>query len=289
MPDKKTLTLDVPGAVLTYDVHEPTTPSGAPTLVVIGLPMGAHGFGSLVAHLTDRTVVTYDPRGVERSTREPDSSTLLADHVDDVLRVIEAVGGGPVDLVGSSGGAVVALELAVRRPEVLRTVVAHEPPLPALLPDRDVVVAAMQDIHETYRAQGAGHAMAKFIALVMEPGELGSDYVGRPAPEPAVFGLPADDDGARDDVMLGSSMVWLPRHEPDWEALTRSEPRIVVGVGAETGEEITGRTSRSIAERLGRQPVVFPGGHGGFSGGEYGQPAGDPEGFAEMLRRVIDA
>ncbi|MBE1877739.1 alpha/beta fold hydrolase [Myceligenerans pegani] len=288
MPEKKTLTLDAPGAVLAYDVHEPTSPSDARTLVVIGLPMGAHGFGSLVSHLTDRRVVTYDPRGVERSTREPGSGTLLADHVDDVRRVIEAVGDAPVDLMGSSGGAVVALELAVRRPELLRTVVAHEPPLPVLLPDRDAVVAAMQDVYETYREQGSGRAMAKFIALVMESGELGPDYLGRPAPDPAAFGLPAEDDGARDDVMLGSSMHWLPRHEPDWDALTRPEPRVVVGVGAETGEEITGRTSRSIAERLGRPPVVFPGGHGGFGGGEYGQLAGDPEGFATTLREVID-
>ncbi|RPF20575.1 alpha/beta fold hydrolase [Myceligenerans xiligouense] len=290
MPEKKTLTLDAPGAVLAYDVREPATPSDAPPLVVIGLPMGAHGFDSLAEHVTDRVVVTYDPRGVERSTREPGSGTGSADHVGDVVRVIEATAGGtPVDLLGSSGGAVIALELAAAHPDLLRTVVAHEPPLPELLPDRDVIVAAMQDIHDTYQAKGSGHAMAKFIALVMEPGELSPEYLDRPAPDPAAFGMPADDDGARDDVMFSSSMVWMPRHRPDWDALAGSVQRVVIGVGADTGEEITGRTSRSIARRLGQEATVFPGGHNGFSGGEYGHPGGDPAGFAATLRKVLDA
>ncbi|MBL0887872.1 alpha/beta fold hydrolase [Myceligenerans indicum] len=289
MSEKKTHTLDAPGAVLTYDVREPETASDAPALVLIGLPMGAHGFGSLAARLTDRRVVTYDPRGVERSTREPDGSTLLADHVDDVLRVIDAVGGGPVDLVGSSGGAVVALELAARHPEVLRTVVAHEPPLPAFLPDRDVVVAAMLDIHQTYRERGWGHAMAKFISLVMTSGELGPEVLDRPDPDPAAFGLPVEDDGARDDTMLGSSMAWMPGLELDWEALTRPEPRVVIGVGADSGEEMAARAARSIARRLGQEAAVFPGGHNGFTGGEYDQPGGDPAGFAATLRRTLEA
>ncbi|MBO0608086.1 alpha/beta hydrolase [Myceligenerans salitolerans] len=288
MSEKKSLTLDAPGAVLTYDVREPVTPSGAPPLVMIGLPMGAHGFDSLAEHFSDRVVVTYDPRGVERSTREPGSGTQAADHAGDVLRVIEATAGGtPVDLLGSSGGAVVALELAAGHPDLLRTVVAHEPPLADLLPDRDVVVAAMRDVHDTYLAKGSGHATAKFIALVMESGELTPEYLDRPAPDPAAFGIPAEDDGARDDVMFSSSMVWMPRHQPDWTALARPGTRVVIGVGADTGDEITGRASRGAARQLGQEATVFPGGHNGFMGGEYGQPAGDPAGFAATLRTVL--
>lgn len=293
MSEKKTLTLDAPGAVITYDIHEPTAapagPDAVPPLVLIGFPMGAHGFDSLVGHFTDRTVITYDPRGSERSTREPGSGIAAADHAGDVLRVVEAATDGPVDLLGSSGGAVVGMELAVAHPERFRTVVAHEPPLPAFLPDRDVIVAAMQDIADTYQAKGWGHAMAAFITLVMQTGELAPDYLERPAPDPAAFGLPAEDDGARDDIMFAGSMLWMPRHECDWDALSRPEPRVVLAVGADTGEEITGRTTRAIAERLGQEPVIFPGGHNGFGGGEYGQPAGDPAGFADTLRKVLGA
>lgn len=288
MTDKKTFTLDVPGAVLTYDVREAATPTDAPPLFLIGLPMGAEGFTTLAGHFADRTVVTYDPRGVERSTREAGGDLPgVATHADDVHRIIEAVGGGPVDLLASSGGAVVALELAVTHPEDLRTVVAHEPPLASVLPDREAVVAAMTDIHDTYQAKGFGAAMAKFIVLVMAEGELTADHVKQPAPDPAAFGMPTEDDGSRDDLMLGVNMLVLPPYEPRYDTLRNGAPRVLIAVGADTGEQLTGRAARRTAALLGTEPVVFPGGHGGFGGGEYGQPADKPVEFAAKLREVL--
>ena len=98
--------------------------------MMIGSPMGASGFDILGGHFPDRTIVTYDPRGVERSVRTDDATTSTTEqHADDVHRVIAAVGGGPVDLFASSGGAVNALALVAHHPEDVRTLVAHEPPL----------------------------------------------------------------------------------------------------------------------------------------------------------------
>ena len=285
MTDKKTHTLDVPGAVLTYDVREATTPTDEPPLLLIGLPMGAEGFTTLAGHFTDRTVVTYDPRGVERSTRT--GAPGIADHTDDVHRVVEAVGGGPVDLFASSGGALVAFELAATHPGDVRTVVAHEPPLPSVLPDREAVDAALTDIHDTYQAKGFGAGMAKFIALVMATGELTTDYVAQPDPDPAVFGLPTEDDGTRDDLLLGVNMRLLTQYEPDWATLRAGTPEVMVAVGEDTGDELTGRSARATEALLDAAPIVFPGGHGGFSGGEYGQPADKPVEFAAKLREVL--
>lgn len=288
MTDKKTFTLDVPGAVLTYDVRESATPTDEPPLLLIGLPMGAEGFTTLAGHFADRTVVTYDPRGVERSTRE--SSTDLPGipaHSDDVHRIIEAVGGGPVDLFASSGGAVVALDLAAAHPEDVRTVVAHEPPLPTALPDRDAMVAAMRDIYDTYQAKGSGPAMAKFIALVMAEGELAADYANQPAPDPAMFGLPTEDDGSRDDLLLGVNMLTIPPFEPAYETLRTGTPRVVIGVSTDSDKGVAGRSAIAAAALLDTDPVVFPGGHGGFSGGEYGQPADKPVEFAAKLREAL--
>ncbi|MFI2489340.1 alpha/beta fold hydrolase [Promicromonospora kroppenstedtii] len=285
MTEKKTHTLDVPGAVLTYDVREAAAPSDEPTLLMIGLPMGAEGFTTLARHFTDRRVATYDPRGVERSTRT--GTPGLADHADDVHRIIEAVGGGPVDLFASSGGALVALELVARYPEDVRTVVAHEPPLPSVLPDRAAMVAALTDIHDTYQAKGFGAGMAKFIALVMARGELTADYVAQPDPDPAVFGLPTEDDGNRDDLLLGVNMRLLAQYEPDWAAVRASAAKPLIAVGEDTNDEMTGRSSRAAAALLDAEAVIFPGGHGGFSGGEYGQPADKPDEFAARLREVL--
>ena len=103
-----TRTLAAPGATLTYDVRE--ADSAEPVLFLIGAPMGAGGFGTLAGHFTDRTVVTYDPRGVERSIKDdPATRSTPEQHADDLHRIIEALGAGPVDLFASSGGAVNAL------------------------------------------------------------------------------------------------------------------------------------------------------------------------------------
>jgi pimeloyl-ACP methyl ester carboxylesterase len=158
--EKTTHTLDVPGGTITYDVRA-NEASSAPVLVLIGCPMGASGFPTLASHFTDRTVVTYDPRGVERSTKDDDTSESNPDeHAADVHAVISAVGGGPVDMFASSGGAVTALALIAKHPGDIRTVVAHEPPLASLLPDREAALAANRDIRDTYLRAGMGPAMA---------------------------------------------------------------------------------------------------------------------------------
>jgi len=86
-----THTLEAPGATITYDVRQ--TDSPAPVLVLIGSPMGAGGFATLASHFPDRTIVTYDPRGVERSVKADPSSLSTPDqHADDLHRVIAEIG-----------------------------------------------------------------------------------------------------------------------------------------------------------------------------------------------------
>ena len=114
------------------------------------------GFGTLAGHFADRTVVTYDPRGVERSKKADDSSEYTPDrYADDLHRLISALGTGPVDLFVSSGGAMNALAHVARHPEQVRTLVAHEPPAAQVLPDRDGALAASRDVGETYQRSGS--------------------------------------------------------------------------------------------------------------------------------------
>jgi pimeloyl-ACP methyl ester carboxylesterase len=288
MTEPTTRTLDVPGAVLTYDVR-PNDASTEPALLMIGSPMGAAGFGTLAGHFTDRTVVTYDPRGVERSKRTDGASESTPDeHADDLHRLIAALGAGPVDLFASSGGAVNALALVARHPEQVRTLVAHEPPAAQVVPEREAALAAGVDIHETYLRSGSGPAMAKFIALVSHKGPVPTDFADRPAPDPAMFGLPTEDDGSRDDPLLGQNMVSCTHYQHDFDALREASTRIVIGAGAESEGELAHRAGVAVAERLGTAPVTFPSGHGGFLGGEYGQ-MGAPEAFAAKLREVLTA
>jgi pimeloyl-ACP methyl ester carboxylesterase len=285
MTDATTHTLEVPGAVLTYDVRPGT--GDDPVLMLIGSPMGAAGFGTLAGYFPDRTVVTYDPRGVERSRRTDGATqTTPEEHADDLSRVIAALDAGPVDLFASSGGAVNALALVARYPGKVRTLVAHEPPAAALVPDREFALAACQDIHDTYQRSGMGAGMAKFIAIVTHKGPITAEYLAQPAPDPAMFGLPTEDDGSRDDVLLGQNMLTCTSYEPDVEALRSASTRVVLAAGEESEGELANRGAHAVAERLGTTPVTFPSNHGGFLGGEYGQ-MGQPEPFAARLREVL--
>jgi pimeloyl-ACP methyl ester carboxylesterase len=286
MTEPRTYSLDVPGAVLSYDVRRNES-SSLPVLLLIGSPMGAAGFATLAGHFADRTIVTYDPRGVERSQRTDGASESTPDeHADDLHRLIAALDTGPVDIFASSGGAVNALALVARHPEQVLTLVAHEPPAAQLLPDREQALAASRDVHETYLRSGSGPAMAKFIALVSHQGPIPADYADQPDPDPAMFGLPTEDDGSRDDPLLGQNMISCTHYQPDFDALRAASTRIVIGAGAESEGELAHRGAIAVAERLGEMPVTFPSNHGGFLGGEYGQ-TGDPDAFAATLRQVL--
>ncbi len=281
-----TNTLDVPGAVLTYDVRRNGS-STEPHLLIIGSPMGASGFTTLASHFADRTVVTYDPRGAERSQRTDGATQTTPDeHADDLHRLIAALGAGPVDLFATSGGAVNALALVARNAEDVRTLVAHEPPDAQVLRDREAALAAAVDIHDTYLRSGHGPAMAKFIVLVSHEGPIPADFADRPAPDPAMFGMSAQDDGSRNDPLVGQNIISCTHYQFDFDALRAASTRIVLGVGDESSKVMAGRAAVAVAERLGATPVIFPGGHAGFLGGEYGQ-TGQPDAFAARLREVL--
>jgi pimeloyl-ACP methyl ester carboxylesterase len=281
-------TFDAPGATITYEVRSnPTTTE--PPLLLIGSPMGAGGFTTLARYFADRTVVTYDPRTADRSRRtDGATSTEVAEHAEDLHRLIAEIGGGPVDIFASSGGATNALALVERHPDDVRTLVAHEPPSAASVPDRDAALAAVRDLRATYERRGHGVAMAKFILLVSHRGPIPADWTSQPDPDPAMFGMPAEDDGSRDDPLLGQNMPANPSYEFDVEALRRAPTRIVLAASEEGEGTLAHRGAKAVAESLGREAVIFPSNHGGFLGDEFGPgQGGKPAEFAAKLREVL--
>ena len=282
--------LDLGEAVITYDVRGPLPPAdGRPPLLMIGQPMTAEGFGTLASHFPDRTVVTYDPRGLGRSTRSDGRVDNTPDvQAGDVHALIGELGAGPVDLFGSSGGAVTALALVAAHPDDVVTLVAHEPPLIPLVSDAEAAERARAGVTDAYNARGFGAGMAAFIAMTSWSGEYTDAYFAQPPADPAMFGLPTEDDGQRDDVLLSDRSWAVSGYRPDADALKAASTRVVIAVAEESGDTFTGRTTLATAALLGQEATVFPSNHGGFLGDEYGRP-GKPEAFAERLREVLDA
>jgi pimeloyl-ACP methyl ester carboxylesterase len=200
----ETHTYEAPGATIVYDVRGPVPPAdGRPPLLMIGQPMDASGFATLASYFPDRTVVTYDPRGLGRSTRSDGrADNDPQQQAEDLHVLIAEIGAGPVEFFASSGGAVSALALVAAYPDDVTILVAHEPPLVGVLPDADRAFAAERAVQDAYRRGGFGNGMAAFIALTSWQGEFTDEYAAQAPPDPAQFGLPSDDDGARNDPLL---------------------------------------------------------------------------------------
>ncbi|WP_426504993.1 alpha/beta fold hydrolase [Dactylosporangium sp. McL0621] len=290
MTQTQTHTLAVPGADLVYDVTGPLPPAdGRPPLFMIGQPMTADGFGALAAHFPDRTVVTYDPRGLGRSARtDGGTDNTPQQQAADLHRLAVHLGAGPVDVFASSGGAVTALEWVSAHPDDVATLVAHEPPINPILPDAAGADRARAAFNDAYETGGSGPGMAAFIAMTSWRGEFTEEYFAQPAPDPAMFGLSTTDDGTRDDPLLSRHSWAVTDYRPDVAALNSSAARIVIGVGEESAQTYTARTAEAMAALLGGPATVFPSHHGGFLGGEFGY-AGKPEEFAAKLREVLGA
>ena len=282
--------LETPEADVVYDVRGPLPPGdGRPPLFMIGQPMDASGFTTLASYFPDRTVVTYDPRGLGRSTRKDERTDNTPEvQAEDVHAVIQALGAGPVEMFASSGGAVTALALVAAHPEDVTTLVAHEPPLIPVLPDAAAAERGQAGYRDAYEAKGWGAGMAAFIAFSSWRGEFTENYFAQPTPDPAMFGMPPEDDGSRGDPLLSDRSSAVTSYRPDVDRLTAAPTRIVIAVGEESADTFTGRTATATAELLGQQATVFPSHHGGFVGGESGY-AGQPEAFARRLREVLDA
>ena len=281
--------LETDGATIVYDIRRAEVLTEHPPLIMIAQPMTAEGFATLAAHFTDRPVVTYDQRGLGRSTRtDGHQRQVPAVSAADLRAVAGELGYGPVDVFASSGGAVNGLAWVAAHPEDVGTLVAHEPPILGVLPDAERALAAEKAVQDRYHAAGWGAGMAAFIGLTMWQGEFTDDYLATPPPDPAGFGMPTDDDGNRDDPLLSGVANAVTAYQLDVPAVTAAPTRVVLAAGVESRGTITWRTTEAAAAALGVPMTEFPSHHGGFLGGEFGQ-TGQPEAFAARLREVLDA
>ena len=209
MTEPTTSTLDVPGAVLTYDVRQVDSqhlPRAAPDRIADGRRRVRDARWAL--HRSHRRDLRPAGRRAQHEGRSGQPSPRPSSTPTTCIGSSPSSTPGPVDLFASSGGAVNALALVAKHPEQVRTLVAHEPPLASILPDREGAMALTQAIRDTYQRSGFGAGMAQFIAAVSHEGPITPGVSpAQPAPDPAMFGLPTEDDGNRTDPLLGQNIV----------------------------------------------------------------------------------
>lgn len=261
--------LRVPGAELYLELR-----GAGPLVVLLGTPMDAHAFEPLADQLAvDHTVLTTDPRGIGRSpVDDRDRTPSIERRAADIAALIEYAGRGPAALFGSSGGATTALAGAERHPDVVHTVIAHEPPLYDVLPDRDERRAGRE---ETIRLWFAGDRVGSWRRFLANAAiEMPEEMIG------AIFGGDIDAQAQADGDYQNAHLV-RPSTDfaPDVERLRAGGARLVVGIGEASAGQLCDRSSRALCAALDIGPTMFPGGHVGF--------AEDPAAFEPVLRAAL--
>ncbi len=260
-------TLNVPGAKLNYEVS-----GHGPLLILIP---GAAGTGEvfrpLIGPLAERyQVITYDRRGFSRSELDgpQDYDHRLDTDAEDVRRLIEQLTdkrstpqSGSVDkpaiVFGNSSGATVALEVLIRYPQWVDTVVAHEPPVVNLLPDAAKWIAFFDEVYDIYRQSAVTKAMHQFAN-----GTLGSEDSKVLARNMKLH---------TNEQNLANATYWMehelrqyPRVKLDLDALIAHTRQLVLVGGRDSQNQMTYQPGKVLAQKLGLAIVNLPGGHLGF-------------------------
>lgn len=276
--DCRTGRVAVDGDDLFYEVRG----SGEPLLMIP--PGGGDGwqYARVAELLADRfRVIAFDRRANGRSTMNAPQNFTIQQQSDDAVAVLRAVGEPSAHVFGNSSGAVIALDLAIRQPERVRVVVAHEAPLPRLHPKAEHWQRFFAEVYLTSFRFGPTWAALQFMLgaqlpvreLIKATRDLNTHR--KTSVEPYLS------DRVATEVLTRCELLPVTNYLPDIEALKLSGVRLIMGVG-EWGLKRRAwyvEADRILAERVGCELRVFPGHHGGF--------LDQPEAFAAALRSAL--
>ena len=264
-------------AVAGASLYVETRGDGPLLLLIPGGPADAGVFSAVAGVLSDRyKVVSYDPRGNSRSHFADEPTEFDMNVMGDDAAVIIAAFGSEAFVFGNSGGAQIALNLTARYPQLVRALIAHEPPCTRLLANHADVEKQMNAVVQTYNEQGTREGMAAFHRMVSSTPSLSPNS----APESDVVETAARI-RKNFDYFLGQAASGIADYRPDLERLRASKVKMTVGLGRDSRGELANRTALALAEQLPAPRLEFPGGHGGFTS--------HPALFAEVLYQAFNA
>lgn len=254
MDNIKRSSLPVQGAALSYAVRG----SGPFLLLIAGGEGGGDGYQQLAGALSDRyTVVTYDRRGAPGSPLDdPSEDVRLETHTEDSHRLLAALTSAPVYIFGSSGGALVGLDLLLHHPEQVRLLVAHEPPVEGILPNFD---QSQAEVADALSEGGVPAAMQKFFS------GMGVQFTDL---EPGVVMPPRNPQEAflRGQALMRYTFPAVHRYRLDIEALRgiSTQVPLVLAVSSSGQNTLVYQCTLALAARLEKAVAVFPSHHSGY-------------------------
>jgi len=232
---------------------------GEPLICVPGGGGDAGFFTNLANYLMDSfTVITYDRRGYSRSTRPQANYFNIHEHVDDIKAVLHENGYESAHIVGNSSGAIIALETAVRMPEIIKKLIVHEPPLLLVLSNKKKYLRFMTRTYNIGLRFGSNLASNWFNFSLSLPF--------------SVFKHIPEDFQKRmiqynnNDQLVFVELLGITSYVPDYNKIINNKVTIYLASGQRTmkKKKYYGITSPIIAKSLNCPMIVFPGHHLSF-------------------------
>jgi pimeloyl-ACP methyl ester carboxylesterase len=258
--------LETNGAKIYYEVRG----IGPSVLFIAGATGDGGHFRRVAETLSDEfTVVTYDRRANSRSPRpEGWEGTSTEEQSDDAAGLIEALGLAPAAIFGNSAGAIIGLDLVVRRPELVRGAILHEPPMIAGMSNPEEVMGAIQQVVEGGMQRGGPRGGCEtFFRFV-----AGDEVFENLDPHLRERML------ANGEIFFGPEMGAFEPYQPDEAALAAIKVPVRVMVGTESAPFFA-EVARWLADRMNVELEELPGGH---------TPYFDrPQQMAETLRPLL--
>jgi len=258
--------LEVNGARIYHEVRG----SGPSVLFMAGATGDGGHFRRVAEILSDEfTVVTYDRRANSRSPRpEGWESTSTEEQSEDAAGLIEALGIAPAAIFGNSAGAIISLDLVIRRPELVRGAILHEPPMIAGMPDPEEVMGAIQRVVEGGMQDGGARGGCETFLRFVAGDEVFENLDPHLRDRMLVNG----------ETFFGPEMGAFEPYWPDEAALAAMEVPVRVMVGTESAPFFA-EVARWLADRMKVELEELPGGH---------TPYFDrPQQMAETLRPLL--
>ena len=265
-PDKIKDFAVVNGAGLYYEKQG----TGPAVLLIAGSTGDAGNFTRAADLLADEfTVVTYDRRGNSRSPRPSGwTTTSVAEQADDAAGLIQSLGLSPAVVFGASAGGLIALDLMIRHPQLVRAGIVQEPSIFSVLPDPLAALAPRRAlIDEALRTKGPRAAIEALMRY------LNDDAVFAAIP------------GEILERMLGNADTILTIESPafaSWQPKTEDLTNLTVPITLMFANEtlpVYKQVTQWLAQQLNAELVIVPGRHAFYC---Y-----RPQDLADALRRIL--
>ncbi|HET9492876.1 MAG TPA: alpha/beta hydrolase [Chloroflexia bacterium] len=244
---------EVNGTKLYYELRgSALNPKRVPVLFIAGATGDAGHFDRVADLLADEFIVlTYDRRGNSRSPRPAGwDSTSTDEQADDAAALLKALNLAPAAVFGSSSGAIIALNLAIRHPEAVRGTILHEPPLMSVLAEPEQTMGYTRSIVERGMAagghRGAVEAFARFAA-----GDAAFEAFD-PDLKERILG--------NGETLFGVEFGAFEAYHPDDTTLASVKPPVEVMAGAESAPFFL-EAAQWLARHLNTRLITIPGAH----------------------------